>query len=127
MKEISTTLSLPEALSALDFRLANQVMPHTESWCPLAIAVNYLIRIAPIVYLAFQVLPTSPAGAQLDTSMGCDIFLQGCFLQYHGSYLGRWHTRVQGGRSGSVLSSEEIPAILDEKGIFLIKKLCELF
>ncbi|KAJ9080648.1 hypothetical protein DSO57_1022663 [Entomophthora muscae] len=52
--------------------LANQVVPHTESWQSLATAVNYLIRIAPNVYLAFQAQTASPAGAQPDSGMGHD-------------------------------------------------------
>ncbi|KAJ9071860.1 hypothetical protein DSO57_1033032 [Entomophthora muscae] len=42
-------------------------MPHTGSWCPLATAVNYLVRISPIVYMAFQAQPASPVGVQLDS------------------------------------------------------------
>ncbi|KAJ9073822.1 hypothetical protein DSO57_1012357 [Entomophthora muscae] len=52
--------------------LADQVVPHTGSWCLLATAVNYLVLIAPIVYLAFQAWPASPAGAQPDSGMGYD-------------------------------------------------------
>ncbi|KAJ9055642.1 hypothetical protein DSO57_1001625 [Entomophthora muscae] len=52
--------------------LANQVVPHTGSWCPLATAVNYLAKITPIVYMAFQAQPASPVGVQLDSSMGRD-------------------------------------------------------
>ncbi|KAJ9055270.1 hypothetical protein DSO57_1005677 [Entomophthora muscae] len=72
MKEIPTTPPPPNAPPAQDFSklrffyitvlgLGNQVVPHTGSWCPLATAVNYLVRIAPIVYMAR--LPSgSPAG-----------------------------------------------------------------
>ncbi|KAJ9089451.1 hypothetical protein DSO57_1012801 [Entomophthora muscae] len=78
MKEIPTTSLLPNTPSAQDFsklrvvditvlRLANQVVPHTGSCCPLPTAVNYLVRIAPIVYKAF------PVGVQSDSGMGCDI------------------------------------------------------
>ncbi|KAJ9077056.1 hypothetical protein DSO57_1020318 [Entomophthora muscae] len=52
--------------------LANQVVPHTGNWQSLATAVNYLARIAPIVYLAFQTRLASPAGVQLDSGMGHD-------------------------------------------------------
>ncbi|KAJ9060240.1 hypothetical protein DSO57_1032905, partial [Entomophthora muscae] len=52
--------------------LADQVMPHTGSWRPLATALNYLVCIAPIVYMAFQARPASPVGVQPDSSMGCD-------------------------------------------------------
>ncbi|KAJ9068700.1 hypothetical protein DSO57_1026042 [Entomophthora muscae] len=52
--------------------LAGQVVPHTGSWCPFATAVNYLVRIVPIVYMAFQAQPTSPVGVQLDSGMGHD-------------------------------------------------------
>ncbi|KAJ9088146.1 hypothetical protein DSO57_1026080 [Entomophthora muscae] len=52
--------------------LVNQVMPHTGSWHPLATAVNYLVQIAPIVYMAFQAWPSSPTGVQLDSGIGCD-------------------------------------------------------
>ncbi|KAJ9065092.1 hypothetical protein DSO57_1023417 [Entomophthora muscae] len=52
-------------------------MPHTGNWQSLATAVNYLVRIAPIVYLAFQAQPASPAGVQPDSGMGhginCDL------------------------------------------------------
>ncbi|KAJ9050207.1 hypothetical protein DSO57_1016535, partial [Entomophthora muscae] len=53
--------------------LADQVVPHTGSWRPLATALNYLVHIAPIVYMAFQARPASPVGVQSDSSMGCDI------------------------------------------------------
>ncbi|KAJ9067037.1 hypothetical protein DSO57_1003740 [Entomophthora muscae] len=53
-------------------RLANQVMPHTGSWYPLATAVNYLVQIMPIVYMAFRAWPASSVGAQPDSGMGCD-------------------------------------------------------
>ncbi|KAJ9073251.1 hypothetical protein DSO57_1018565 [Entomophthora muscae] len=83
MKEIPTTLPLPNTSPVQDFSnlgffyiavlgLANQVVPHTGSWRPLATAVNYLVRIAPIVYMAFQAWPASPVGVQLDSGMGCD-------------------------------------------------------
>ncbi|KAJ9085591.1 hypothetical protein DSO57_1012389 [Entomophthora muscae] len=49
--------------------LADQVVPHTGSWCSLATAVNYLIRIALIVYLSFQAQPTFPVRVQLDSGM----------------------------------------------------------
>ncbi|KAJ9058504.1 hypothetical protein DSO57_1011653 [Entomophthora muscae] len=65
MKEIPETPPLPNVPPAQDFRklgfvyikvlgLANQAVPHTGSWCPLATAVNYLIRIVPIVYMAYR-------------------------------------------------------------------------
>ncbi|KAJ9081932.1 hypothetical protein DSO57_1009636 [Entomophthora muscae] len=61
--------------------LADQVVPHTGSWHTLATAVNYLVRIAPIVYLAFQARPTSPAGVQPDSGMSHDTDkLYTCFL-----------------------------------------------
>ncbi|KAJ9071100.1 hypothetical protein DSO57_1000775 [Entomophthora muscae] len=52
--------------------LADQLVPHTESWHPLATAVNYLVRIVPIVYMAFQARPASPVGVQSDSGMGRD-------------------------------------------------------
>ncbi|KAJ9076050.1 hypothetical protein DSO57_1029862, partial [Entomophthora muscae] len=52
--------------------LADQVVSHTESWCPLATAVNYIVRIAPIIYIAFQAQPASPVGVQPDSGMDCD-------------------------------------------------------
>ncbi|KAJ9078702.1 hypothetical protein DSO57_1003973 [Entomophthora muscae] len=75
MKKISAASPLPNAPPAQDFSklgvvyitvlgLADQVVPHTGSWHPLATAVNYLVRITPVVYMAFQ--------AQPDSSMGCD-------------------------------------------------------
>ncbi|KAJ9066226.1 hypothetical protein DSO57_1011773 [Entomophthora muscae] len=52
--------------------LANQAVPHTGSWRPLATAVNYLVRIMPVVYMAFQALPASPVGTQPDSGMDHD-------------------------------------------------------
>ncbi|KAJ9075350.1 hypothetical protein DSO57_1036997 [Entomophthora muscae] len=86
MKEIPA-VPLPNAPPAQDFSklgfvyiivlgLVNQVVPHTGSWCPLATAVNYLFRIAPIVYMAFQARPASPVGVQSDSSMGSDRNIQ---------------------------------------------------
>ncbi|KAJ9084753.1 hypothetical protein DSO57_1020974 [Entomophthora muscae] len=70
----SSYFPLPTVPPSQDFilGLANQAMPHTGSWCSLATAVNYLVRIAPIVYLAFQAQPASPTGAQPDSGMGHD-------------------------------------------------------
>ncbi|KAJ9055817.1 hypothetical protein DSO57_1039275 [Entomophthora muscae] len=83
MLEIPPTPPLPTVPPAQDFSklgfvyitvlgLANQIVPHTGNWQSLATAVNYLARIAPIVYLAFQAWPASPAGVQLDSGMGHD-------------------------------------------------------
>ncbi|KAJ9088959.1 hypothetical protein DSO57_1017900 [Entomophthora muscae] len=83
MKEIPTAPPLPDAPLTQDFSklgffyitvlgLANQVVPHTGSWRPLATALNYLVCIAPIVYMAFQAQPASPVGVQLDSGMGRD-------------------------------------------------------
>ncbi|KAJ9065598.1 hypothetical protein DSO57_1017864 [Entomophthora muscae] len=83
MKDIPTAPPLPDAPPAQDFSklgfvyitvlgLTNQVVPHTGSWRPLATALNYLVRIAPIVYMAFQAWPASPVGVQPDSSMGRD-------------------------------------------------------
>ncbi|KAJ9050578.1 hypothetical protein DSO57_1013377 [Entomophthora muscae] len=83
MKEIPTAPSLPTVPPAQDFSklgfvyitvlgLANQVVPHTGSWCPLATAVNYLVGIASIVYMAFQAWPASPVEVQLDSGLGRD-------------------------------------------------------
>ncbi|KAJ9072465.1 hypothetical protein DSO57_1027193 [Entomophthora muscae] len=47
-------------------------MPHTGSWRPLATAANYLVCIAPIVYMAFQAQPASPMKVQPDSGMGRD-------------------------------------------------------
>ncbi|KAJ9052544.1 hypothetical protein DSO57_1033146 [Entomophthora muscae] len=84
MKDIPTSPPLPDAPPTQDFSklgfvyitvlgLANQVVPHTGSWQPLATALNYLVRIAPIVYMAFQARPVSPVGVQPDSSMGRDM------------------------------------------------------
>ncbi|KAJ9050386.1 hypothetical protein DSO57_1014827 [Entomophthora muscae] len=87
MKNIPTAPPLPDAPPAQDFSklgfvyitvlgLANQVVPYTGSWRPLATALNYLVRIAPIVYMAFQAQPASPVGVQLDSSMGHDSWIK---------------------------------------------------
>ncbi|KAJ9090576.1 hypothetical protein DSO57_1001030 [Entomophthora muscae] len=86
MKEIHTAPPLPNAPPAQDFSklgfvyitvlgLDNQVVPHTGSWRPLATTVNYLVCIAPIVYMAFQAWPASPLGVQSDSSISCDMCL----------------------------------------------------
>ncbi|KAJ9052871.1 hypothetical protein DSO57_1029777 [Entomophthora muscae] len=83
MKEIPAAPPLPNAPPAQDFsklwfinitvlRLANQVVPHTGNWRPLATSVNYLVQIAPIVYMAFQAQPASPVGVQSDSGMSRD-------------------------------------------------------
>ncbi|KAJ9068859.1 hypothetical protein DSO57_1024400 [Entomophthora muscae] len=83
MKEIPTAPPLPDAPSTQDFSklgfgyitvlgLANQVMPHTGSWHPLATALNYMVCIVPIVYMAFQDRPASSVGVQPDSGMGRD-------------------------------------------------------
>ncbi|KAJ9065197.1 hypothetical protein DSO57_1022119 [Entomophthora muscae] len=83
MKDIPTAPPLPDAPPAQDFSklgfvyitvlgLADQVVPHTGSWCLLATALNYLVRIAPIVYMAFQARPATPVGVQPDSSMSRD-------------------------------------------------------
>ncbi|KAJ9049573.1 hypothetical protein DSO57_1023147 [Entomophthora muscae] len=85
MKEIPTAPPLPNAPPTQDFSklgfvcitilgLANQVVPHTGSWRPLATALNYLVQIASIVHMAFQARPASPVGAQPDSDMGRDMF-----------------------------------------------------
>ncbi|KAJ9057486.1 hypothetical protein DSO57_1022278 [Entomophthora muscae] len=83
MKEIPTASPLSNAPPTQDFSklgfvyipvlgLTNQVVPHTGSWRPLATALNYLVRIEPIVYMAFQARPASPVGVQPDSDMGRD-------------------------------------------------------
>ncbi|KAJ9066627.1 hypothetical protein DSO57_1007701 [Entomophthora muscae] len=52
------------------FGLANQDVPHTGGWHPWATAVSYLVRIAWIVYMAFQAWPAAPVGVQPETDMG---------------------------------------------------------
>ncbi|KAJ9090211.1 hypothetical protein DSO57_1004789 [Entomophthora muscae] len=81
MKEIPLTSPCPTCLlprtsASWVLGLANQVVPHTGSWRPLATAVNYLVRIAPIVYMAFQAWLSSPVGVQPDSVMGCDTQVQ---------------------------------------------------
>ncbi|KAJ9078174.1 hypothetical protein DSO57_1009587 [Entomophthora muscae] len=82
-------LSLPNEPPAQDFsklgfvyitvlRLGNQVVPHTWSMRSLVTTVNYLVRIAPTVYMAFQAQPASPMGVQPDSGMGRDTELQFC-------------------------------------------------
>ncbi|KAJ9061587.1 hypothetical protein DSO57_1019038 [Entomophthora muscae] len=83
MKEIPTAPPLPNAPPTQDFSklgfvyitvlgLADQVVPHTGSWRPLATALNYLVCIVPIVYMAFQARPASPVRVQPDSDMGRD-------------------------------------------------------
>ncbi|KAJ9055784.1 hypothetical protein DSO57_1000642 [Entomophthora muscae] len=83
MNEIPTAPPLPNAPPTQDFSklgliyitilgLANQVVPHTGSWRPLATALNYLVCIMLIVYMAFQAQPASPMGVQPDSGMGRD-------------------------------------------------------
>ncbi|KAJ9070247.1 hypothetical protein DSO57_1010286 [Entomophthora muscae] len=78
MKEIPAALPLSNVPPTQDFSklgfiyitllgLVNQVVPHTGSWRPLATAVNYLVCIVPIVYMAFQAQPASTVGAQSDS------------------------------------------------------------
>ncbi|KAJ9076342.1 hypothetical protein DSO57_1027249 [Entomophthora muscae] len=78
MKEIPDSPPLPDVPPAQDFselgfiyitvlRLANQVVTHTGNLCPLATAINYLVRITSIVYIAFQDRPASPVGVQTDS------------------------------------------------------------
>ncbi|KAJ9049104.1 hypothetical protein DSO57_1028064 [Entomophthora muscae] len=74
MKDIPTAPSLPDTPPTQDFsklrfvyitvlKLADQVVPHTGSWHPLATALNYLVHIVSIVYMAFQAQPASPCGS----------------------------------------------------------------
>ncbi|KAJ9078682.1 hypothetical protein DSO57_1004307 [Entomophthora muscae] len=74
MKKIPTAPPLFNVPPAQDFilGLANQFVPHTGSWLPLATALNYLVHIVSIVYMAFQAWPAFPVGVQLDSGMGCD-------------------------------------------------------
>ncbi|KAJ9059727.1 hypothetical protein DSO57_1036408 [Entomophthora muscae] len=37
--------------------LAEQVIPHMRAWCPWATAANYVMRMPPIIYWAFQARP----------------------------------------------------------------------
>ncbi|KAJ9065338.1 hypothetical protein DSO57_1020696 [Entomophthora muscae] len=91
MKDIPTAPPLPDTpltqvFSKLGFvyitvlGLANQVVPHTGSWRPLATALNYLVCIAPIVYMAFQAWPASPVGVQPDSGMGRDTYQESILL-----------------------------------------------
>ncbi|KAJ9048128.1 hypothetical protein DSO57_1038102 [Entomophthora muscae] len=54
------------------------VVPHTGSWHPFATAVNYLVCIVPIVYMAFQAQPACPVGVQSDS--GIDRDTKACFI-----------------------------------------------
>ncbi|KAJ9077006.1 hypothetical protein DSO57_1020902 [Entomophthora muscae] len=91
MKEIPTAPPLPNTPPAQDFSklgfvyitvlgLANQFVPHTGSWRPLATALNYLVCITPIVYMAFQARPASSVGVQLDSGMGRDKYSHALIL-----------------------------------------------
>ncbi|KAJ9049059.1 hypothetical protein DSO57_1028568 [Entomophthora muscae] len=94
MKEIPTAPPLPDVPPTQDFSklgfvyitilgLADQVVPHTGSWHPLATALNYLVQITPIVYMVYQARPASPVGVQPDSDMGCAVW----------DYL-RWHNKI---------------------------------
>ncbi|KAJ9050838.1 hypothetical protein DSO57_1010390 [Entomophthora muscae] len=85
MKDIPTAPPLPNTPPTQDFSklgfvyitvlgLADQVVPHTGSWRPLATALNYLVCIVPIVYMAFQARPAFPVGVQPGSGMGRDIW-----------------------------------------------------
>ncbi|KAJ9074138.1 hypothetical protein DSO57_1009218 [Entomophthora muscae] len=98
MKDIPTAPPLPDAPPIQDFSklgflyitvlgLDNQVMPHTESWRPLATALNYLVCIAPIVYMDFQAWPASPVGVQPESGIGCDRYIEGLRLSRSGRIL----------------------------------------
>ncbi|KAJ9048286.1 hypothetical protein DSO57_1036612 [Entomophthora muscae] len=69
VKVISITPSPPNAPPVQNFSLADQFVPHTGIWRPLATAVNYLVRIAPIVYMVFQAQLASPMGVQPNSGM----------------------------------------------------------
>ncbi|KAJ9077038.1 hypothetical protein DSO57_1020435 [Entomophthora muscae] len=97
MKDIPTAPPLSDAPPTQDFSklgfvyitvlgLADQVVPHAGSWRPLATALNYLVRIAPIVYIAFQARPASPVGVQLDSSMGRDSSEKPASCTYYQKY-----------------------------------------
>ncbi|KAJ9085521.1 hypothetical protein DSO57_1012982 [Entomophthora muscae] len=47
-----------------------QVIPHTGAWQPWASATNYMLRIAPVVYWAFQARPLSLFADKPDTTPG---------------------------------------------------------
>ncbi|KAJ9075953.1 hypothetical protein DSO57_1030805 [Entomophthora muscae] len=124
MLEIPPTPPLPTVPPAQDFSklgfvfitvlgLANQVVPHTGSWCPLATTVNYLIRIAPIVYMAFQAWPASPVGVQLYSGMGCDSTQQHS-NNAHVVYCGCGYPR----RSKNRLSATQVPTQEGDRGEF---------
>ncbi|KAJ9061570.1 hypothetical protein DSO57_1019184 [Entomophthora muscae] len=118
MKDIPTAPPLPDAPPTQDFSklgfvyitvlgLANQVVPHTGSWRPLATALNYLVFIAPIVYMAFQARPASPVRVQPDSSMSRDksynvrskgggSCIVGLIFVYHGTPMGQIHVLQEG-------------------------------
>ncbi|KAJ9072509.1 hypothetical protein DSO57_1026890 [Entomophthora muscae] len=110
MKEIPTAPPLTNAPPTQDFSklgfvyitvlgLANQVVPHTGSWRPLATALNYLVRITPIVYMGFQAWPASPVGVQPDSDMGRD--------KGHKDAGSVCHTKIEDNRfEGPVLGSK---------------------
>ncbi|KAJ9064608.1 hypothetical protein DSO57_1028706 [Entomophthora muscae] len=65
MKDIPTAPPPPDVPRTQDYSklrfvyitvlgLADQVVPHTVSWRPLATALNYMVHIVLIVYMAFQ-------------------------------------------------------------------------
>ncbi|KAJ9077165.1 hypothetical protein DSO57_1019323 [Entomophthora muscae] len=84
---ITVTSPLPNVPSFQDFSklgfvyitvlgLVNQVVPHTESWRLISTAMNYIVRIAPIVYMAFQAQPASPVKVHSDYGMSHNICLK---------------------------------------------------
>ncbi|KAJ9070151.1 hypothetical protein DSO57_1011312 [Entomophthora muscae] len=47
-----------------------QVIPHMGVWQPWASAVNYMLRIAPVMYWVFQACPLSPFSDKPDATPG---------------------------------------------------------
>ncbi|KAJ9070601.1 hypothetical protein DSO57_1006320 [Entomophthora muscae] len=109
MKEIPTTPPSPNTPTAQDFilGLANQVVPHTGSWRPLATAVNYLVRIVPIVYMAFQAWPTSPVRVQPDSGMGCDNMSVGVYENNYENLYPRQFYRIFSGYETAALRGDQ--------------------
>ncbi|KAJ9077288.1 hypothetical protein DSO57_1018095 [Entomophthora muscae] len=86
IKEIPIPPPLPNVPPAQDFSKLGFYWGWPIRSCPiqevapLATAVNYIVRMTPIVYRAFQAWPASPVGVQPDSGMGRDSYDYGHWI-----------------------------------------------